>query len=65
MEVRLTREGGALDPVAEFLRPDGTRLCGPTTADEFVCVTDTTGGNHLLIGGTAAGATGAYEIELS
>ena len=63
VEVRLTREGGALDPVAEFLRPDGTRLCGPTTADEFVCVTDTTGGNHLLIGGTRG--RGAYEIELS
>ena len=65
VEVRLTRDSGALDPVVEVLRSDGTRLCGPTTADEFDCVTDTRGRFRLLVGGTAAGATGIYEIELS
>ena len=65
MDVRLTRDGGALDPVVEVLRSDGTRLCAPTTTNQFDCVTDTRGRLHLLVGGTAAGAAGAYEIELS
>lgn len=64
MQVRLTRDGGALDPVAVLLRLDGSTQCGPVVADEFVCEIDTAGLNRFLIGGTAAGRTGDYEISM-
>jgi hypothetical protein len=65
---RVEATSGSLDPVVEVLRPDGSTLCGPRSADGlwFSCrVGYGTQVSKLLVYDAAGTETGHFEIDIS
>ncbi len=66
VRIQAAPTSGTINPVTEVLRPDGTTVCGPTFADDFVCDLDGNG-KHTVIVRDAAGtgsSTGNYSLRL-
>ena len=67
VRVRSIPVAGALNPVTEVLRPDGTTVCANTFADDFVCDLNVNGAHTVLVreGAGNGEATGTYSLQLS
>jgi len=65
VRVKVIKTAGPLILYVEVLRPDGTTLCGPTTAPEFTCQLDTTGTYTILVRDLSGRNTGNYTLTLT
>jgi hypothetical protein len=65
VRVRVIKTGGAgFTPVVEVRRPDGTKLCGPTTAAELTCRLDATGLHRILLRDYSGTNGGGYKVSI-
>jgi hypothetical protein len=64
LRVRLLPTGGAWQPAAEVLRPDGTTRCPLDGSDDFTCVLDRDGVHTILVSDGGGLGTGDYELTL-
>lgn len=64
VRVRMTETSGALIAYQEWLRPDGTSLCGPSSLVDLDCVLDTSGTHTILISDNNGLDTGGYRIYI-
>ena len=61
----LQETSGTLLGKMEVLRPNGTRMCGPTTTTSQDCLLDTTGQHTVIVGDDVRTATGVYTLTRS
>jgi uncharacterized repeat protein (TIGR01451 family) len=64
IRVTVTETAGALVPVAEVRRPDGTALCR-TTAGVATCTLDVSGAHTIVVSDASGTATGDYQLTLA
>jgi hypothetical protein len=64
VRIRAVKTSGALDPVVEVLRPDGTTRCSATTRDDVTCQLDVQGTHTILVNDSGGTAIGDYWLGL-
>ena len=64
VRIRVVKGSGALDPVVEVVRPDGTTRCTATRSDDVTCQLDVTGNHTILVNDFGGTATGDYWLGL-
>ena len=64
IRVTVAETAGALVPVAEVRRPDGTALC-LTTAGVANCTLDASGAHTIVVSDASGTATGDYQLTLA
>src|SRR5438552_17693325 len=63
--VRVVKTSGAsFFPTQEVVRPNGTTVCGPTSAADQTCGLDTTGIHKIIVRDSAGTNTGGYAIAI-
>ncbi len=65
IRVRLVKTSGTLFPPQEVVRPNGTSICGPTTATDVSCAIDTTGTYTIIVEDSAGTNLGGYTIQIT
>ena len=65
IRARVIPNTGALNPLTDVLRPDGTTVCAATFADDQTCTLDTTGQQTLIVrdGAGIGEATGTAAVR--
>ena len=56
--------GDPVDPRTEFIRPNGTSICGPSNNLERTCILDAAGSHKLLVTDNGGTNTGSYRIQI-
>src|SRR5207249_1582636 len=64
IRVRLVKTSGTLFPLQEVVRPNGTSICGPTTATDQTCPIDRTGTHTIIVEDSGGTNTGDYSIAM-
>ena len=64
VRIRAVKASGALDPVVEVLRPNGTTRCNAATSDDVTCQLDVQGDHTILVHDSGGTATGDYWLGL-
>ena len=61
---RLVETSGSGTLIMEVVRPDGTTVCGPTSAPDLGCALDTAGANRIYVYASGGLTTANYRIVL-
>ena len=61
---RLVETSGSGTLIMEVVRPDGTTVCGPTSASDLGCAIDTAGVNRIYVYASGGLTTANYRIVL-
>ena len=64
LRARVVATGGALEPLTEVLRPDGTTLCSRSLADNVTCALEADGNHTIVVTGSGAFASGDFALEV-
>src|SRR5262249_25592581 len=64
VRVRAVETSGTLLAILEVVRPDGTTLCGPSSAGELTCLLDSSGPHTLLVHDYYGTSSGSYNLHL-
>jgi hypothetical protein len=65
VDANVTRTSGTFTTWQEIVRPNGTTLCGPTTAADNTCTLDGAGTYTVIVGDYYATNTGNYTVKVS
>src|SRR3989442_9983224 len=60
IRVRVAETASPLVATQEVVRPNGTTVCGPTSATDQTCGLDTTGTGRIIVHDNAGTNTGGY-----
>src|SRR5262245_28855606 len=64
VRVRVVKTNGALEPLTEVKRPNGTTICAFTFSDDFTCALDTAGTHTVHVKDNAGTNTGDFSLTI-
>jgi hypothetical protein len=64
IRIRVVETSGSLLALQEVVRPNGTTVCGQTSAADETCLLDTTGAHRIIVEDNNGNNTGGYVIAI-